>query len=483
MPLALALDLGTTSLAAVAVEESGKIVAHSQAANPAAIGGLSEGLAEQDPTRLRETSVRLLHQLAQDLPDAPHCLGVTGQMHGVLLLDGRRRPLTNLITWQDGRANHTVPGTQHSWVDDYLAKCPEDALERTGCRLSAGYLGATLYVLTHQGALPPEADWAAFAADWLAMELGGGQACTDRTNAASSGLYDLGRDAWSDELIEAGSLLPELFPPVRDSGAVVGQLTSEMAEQTGLPPGLPVCNAVGDNQAAVLGSIPAGDPAIQINIGTGGQINWPMDAFRRVQGMETRPFPHGRFLLVGAGLAGGDAYAWVNRTIGSWLEAFGVAMPTDEIYERMNELAAGVPEETDGLKCEPFFRGTRQHPEACGSFRGVTVDNFTIGHVARAIVQGIAGGIYWFYDQAGAAQPRHLSRIIGSGHGLRKNRLLAESIGRLFDRDVWLTTHNEEAAYGAALLAGAATGLWPDLETAGRHIRLQSVFRRSEASL
>src|SRR4029077_16265817 len=123
--------------------------------------------------------------------------------------------------------------------------------------------------------------------------------------------------------------------------------------------GLPVCNAIGDNQAAVLGSVPAGAPAIQINVGTGGQINWPVNEFTRLEGMETRYLPIGRLMLVGPGLSGGDAYAWVNRTAAKWLEAFGVAHSDAEIYARMNALAGALPETDDGLSCEPLFRGTR----------------------------------------------------------------------------------------------------------------------------
>jgi sugar (pentulose or hexulose) kinase len=261
------------------------------------------------------------------------------------------------------------------------------------------------------------------------------------------------------------------MPDVRESGAVLGGISNDIAHRTGLPAGLPVCNAIGDNQAAVLGSVPAGQPAIQINVGTGGQINWPVPRFTRLPGMETRYLPVGRLMLVGPGLSGGDAYAWVNRTAAKWLAAFGVERSADEIYARMNELAATVSEE-DIPVCEPLFRGSRWKPEARGEFHGVTFDNFSLGHVAQSVLRGIAQGMYTFYESAGDGAPVHLDRIIGSGNGLRKNPLLVREISRRFARPVWFPAHAQEAAYGAALLAGASTGLWPDLETAGRNIRL-----------
>jgi sugar (pentulose or hexulose) kinase len=396
-------------------------------------------------------------------------------MHGGLVVDSQREPRTNLITWQDRRANLPDHDSTGTYLDSLLAKCPPESLYSAGCRLAGGFLGATLYVLGRQGvSFAERGQCASCVADWIAAELTDRPLTTDPGDAESLGVYDLEHKIWSAELLSACGLARELMPEVRESGAVLGGLTPVMAQATGLPVGLPVCNAVGDNQAAVLGSVPAGSPAIQINVGTGGQINWPIDRFARLEGMETRYLPVGRLMFVGPGLSGGDAYAWVNRTVAKWLAAFGVERSSDEIYARLNSLAEELPETDDGLVCEPLFRGTRWKPAARGEFHGVTFDNFSPGHVARSVLRGIAQGMYSFYDAAGPSCPEQLDRIIGSGNGLRNNPLLVREIGRRFGRQVWFPAHTQEAAYGAALLAGASTGLWPDLETAGRNIRLVS---------
>ena len=472
MPLALALDLGTTSIAAAAVASDGCLVAHVQEPNDSALPGLPAGHAEQDPLQICQVACDVLHRLADALPEKPHCLGITGQMHGGLAFDANRQPLTNLITWQDRRANLSDSQQQGSFLDSILRNCSESALYSAGSRPAAGFLGATLFVLSRQNKLRLESgSHVACVADWIAAELTDGPVATDPSNAQSLGLFDLEHRTWSDELLAACLVPRALMPEVRESGAVLGGLSTAVARETGLPAGLPVCNAIGDNQAAVLGSVPAGQPAIQINVGTGGQINWPVPHFTRLPGMETRYLPVGRLMLVGPGLSGGDAYAWVNRTAAKWLAAFGVERSSDEIYARMNELAAHLADEQD-LVCEPLFRGSRWKPTARGEFRGVTFDNFSLGHVAQSVLRGIAQGMYTFYEAAGESSPRHLDRIIGSGNGLRKNPLLVREISRRFARPVWFPTHTQEAAYGAALLAGASTGLWPDLETAGRNIQL-----------
>jgi sugar (pentulose or hexulose) kinase len=473
MSLSLALDLGTTSIAAVAVDAEGRLVAHVQLPNDAAIAGLPLGHAEQNPLRIREVALEILQQLAVALPGRPHCLGLTGQMHGGLMVDGNRRPRTRLITWQDRRANLPEPDNPGTYLDQILQRCSPAALYSAGCRPAAGFLGATLYVLGRQGLLNAGAgDKAACVADWIGAELTGQPIATDPGNAESLGVFDLEHRNWSDDLLAACGLSRTLMPVVCESGDVLGGLSPAIAAATGLPAGLPVCNAIGDNQAAVLGSVPAGAPAIQINVGTGGQINWPVSEFTRLEGMETRYLPIGRLMLVGPGLSGGDAYAWVNRTAAKWLAAFGVEKTSDEIYACMNDLAEDLADEEDTLISEPLFRGTRWKPAARGEFRNVTYENFSLGHVARAVLRGIAQGMYSFYEAAGGARPEQLPRIVGSGNGLRNNPLLVREISRQFARPVWFPAHTQEAAYGAALLAGAQTGLWSDLEAAGRNIRL-----------
>ncbi len=480
MPLALALDLGTTSIAAAAVSLEGKLIGVVRRPNDAGITGLKVDSAEQDPQRLREIAFGVLKELAGTLPEAPHCLGITGQMHGVLLTDAARRPLTRLITWQDRRANLCVPGTELTWLQERLSLLNEASLEPTGCRLAAGYMGMTLSMLCDPlsaalyGSFPTaDVHKASVVADWIAAELTDGMIVTDPGNAASSGVFDLPHRDWHTKLLEELGVPEAWLPEVRESGAVIGHLSSAAAAATGLPEGLSVCNAIGDNQAAVLGSVPAGNPAIQINVGTGGQINWPVTEFVRVEGMDTRPLPLGRQMLVGAGLSGGDAYAWVNRTVGSWLSAFGAPSDIATVYARLNALAAAAPFEAEGLTCEPLFRGTRREPLARGKFHGITYDNFTPGNVARAVLRGIAAGMYSFYEQAGTWQPTTLTRIIGSGNGLRQNPLLVEAIEATFQRDVWFPVHEEEACFGTALLAGVSTGLWPSLEAAGGLIQLK----------
>ncbi|MEZ5391888.1 MAG: FGGY family carbohydrate kinase [Bryobacterales bacterium] len=465
MRLALALDLGTTSLGAVAIDRNGAVRGRVQRPNRAHLRGLVSGHAEQDPATLFDDALDALRALARCLDGEPASLGLTGQMHGVLLAGPANEPLTPLISWQDRRAG--VAG-----LEAFLAFCSAGDLERAGCRPALGYGGVTLHALASAGKLP-QGEWvAATVADWIGAKLADAQPRMDPSQAAALGLFDVVANDWNPNLLAAAGTSREHLPRIATSGAVLGGLTAAAARATGLPQRLPVVASIGDNQAAVLGSLPSGEEAYQINIGTGGQVNWPIPSFERVEAMDTRPLPVGRLMLTGAGVSGGDAYAWVERTVSTWLEAFGVVRSPEAIYDRLAELALALPDDNGVLVARPVFRGSRRRPTERGSFQGVTFENFTPGHVARAVLEGIAAGLYEFVESAGAAAPA-AARIIATGNAVRRNPLLVAALERRFGLPVFTPLHREEAAYGAALLAGVSAGIWADLREAGAVMRLR----------
>lgn len=472
MPIALGLDLGTTSISAVAVGEDGGLVAKTTKVHHADLKSLPTGHAEQSPAVILNAAIDALRDVGSKLREPPSCLGITGQMHGVVLIDESLQPLTNLITWQDKRSLE-LSAHGRSWLEEFRGRCDEADILRTGCTPSPGYLAVTLFALRGRGQVPADARHSVVVADWLAATLTSSVPTTDRTNAASTGAYDLEQNRWSD-LVENVGIERRLLPQVVESGTVIGGLTNEIAQRTGLPVALPVCGAIGDHQAAVLGSLPSGESAVHVNIGTGGQVSLPVPGFLRTPTSDTRCLPDRRFLLVGAGLAGGDAYAWVRKTVAEWLRHFDIEWSDDEIFERLVELASHAPAGCDGLRAEPFFRGTRREPSRRGVFGGINVVNFTPGHVARAVLEGIADALAGFVEQHRSLPEisGQFTRVIATGNAVRRNPLLAVSLARAFRLPIFTSEHEEEAAYGAAVLAGVRTGVWSDLANASQRFRL-----------
>jgi sugar (pentulose or hexulose) kinase len=473
MPVVVGIDLGTTTLTAVALDPAaGELSACFTAPTPGRLPAGDPGRSEWDVTALAERACACLRGVADRLgPRRAEVvgLGLTGQQHGGVLVDAALRPLTPFVGWQDRRGEDPYPGGG-TYTERARALAGPEAPGRTGCRLATGYLAVTLFWMRQRGVLPPPGT-ACLATDYFAALLTGRPPVTDPTCAASAGVFDLRRGDWDPALLEALGLPAGLFPPVRPSGELCGPLTAARAEQTGLPAGLPVFVGVGDNQASFLGSVAARADSVLVNVGTGGQVAAHADAFHADALLETRPFPGGGFLLVAAGLSGGAAYATLERFFRAVVTDVAGAADPDALFAAMNRLAAAAPAGADGLRCEPFFAGTRANPELRASWTGMSAANFTPGHLARALLEGMARTFAGGYERIGAARGRPVRRLVGAGNGLRANPLLARLVAAEFGLPLLLPASQEEAAVGAALLAGVGAGLFPDLAAAGAALR------------
>lgn len=477
MALVLGVDIGTTSITALALDAGagavrGKVTRANQAETTTA-ADRQRGRSEWDATAIVGTALDCLAGLTQHVQAAPGDwagIGITGQQHGMLLVDGQLQPLTPFINWQDRRGDDPLPGAGRSYVHEALARLGPTAAERTGCRLAAGYLGLTLFWLQAHGRLPADAS-ACFLMDYFAALLTGYPPVTDATCAASSGIFDVRRGDWDEPALTALALPRRLLPPVQRSGALLGRLSKALAERTGLPAGVPVFVGIGDNQASFLGSVADRRGAALVNIGTGAQTAAFSDAFCYDPEMETRPFPGGGYLLVCAGLCGGRSYALLERfyrEVGRQCFQVEAAAP---LYERMNHLADSVPHGADGLRCDPTFTGTRAHPELRASWTGLSAGNFTPAHMTRALLEGLARALHDGFVRVTGRSGLDCRRLVGAGNGLRENPLLARIVAEEFGMPVHLAEHREEAAYGAALLAAVGAGICADLTAAGQRIR------------
>lgn len=468
MKAILGLDIGTTTICGVAVSSSGELLTSVERPNDSAVTGVPTGRAEQDPRRIRERAFEVLAELGRRVSDLAG-IGITGQMHGMMCLDENAEPVGHLVTWQDGRC--LEPDSQgRSSLDQMRILVPARLWEACGCWPSNGFMGSTLFWLSRNRTGLRGVTRVSFVTDWIAGLLTEQMPVTDPSNAGSAGIFNLAAMAWHRRICEALDLPVELLPPVRESGEVIGRLSAAAARATGLPAGTPVCNAIGDNQASVLGSIAQMDKSVLVNLGTGGQISWAVPAFCRAEGMETRYLPMKRYLLVGASLCGGRAFTWLNDVVRDWIAPFGAVPDRETVYARLVGLASLAPLRAGGLTVRTTLAGTRTDPALRGSFEGVSLDNFTLGNVARAVLEGIIEELSSFYRASvGEADSEHTT-VVASGNAVRKNPLFREIISAKFGLPVVVPRHQEEASFGVALLAGVSTGVWPDLDTAGRHI-------------
>jgi len=441
----VSLDIGTSNLCALALScGSLQPMAICSRVNDTEIKELPAGHHEQDPLRIRDLCLELIQKLLSEREVRANevvGIGITGQMHGVLLVNSELEPQSNLIIWRDERIQDSEIRFQHS--------------ERTGCRLHRGYGGATLRWLAKNGKLS-EGAVALTIAGYVAGCLTGVIA-TEATHAASWGIFNLQEGAWDAEAIDKLGIAKDVLPPVNPTAKPLGNIRPALAQQLGLGNNVQVCSPLGDNQASIIGAAGfAGDAAV-LNLGTGGQISIPQNDYKFVETFETRPMPFGGFILVGASLCGGLTYRYLQKFIQATVKEFAGTEPSDEeIYSRMNSIAEQTPEGALGISVDTRFSGTRLNPNLRGSISGIGVENFTVANLTRGFVEGMVRELA---DMASDAGIKDFTRIIASGNAVRRNRVVSKVIESIFGLPCYVSSNREEAALGAAYAAAIGLGL------------------------
>ena len=430
----LGLDIGTTTVSA-AVFENGRVLDSRTLKNDSFLKDRDCWEKVQDPAYILTTAQKAVLELTSLHPDIAG-IGLTGQQHGIVYLDCAGCPVSPLYTWQDGRGSLEYENGET--YAGYLRRI-------TGYEnLATGYGLVTHFYNLKNGLVPENAVVFCTIHDYVAMKLAGLSApLTEPTDAASFGLFDVEHGDYDYAAIEnAGidtALLPKLAPQrILGTGAL----------------GIPVCAAIGDNQASFLGATGGKPGSLLVNMGTGGQFSAHTARYLTCPGLETRPFPLGGWLLVGASLCGGRAYALLEGFFRKVVEMQTGTAP-ENCYEAMRRMVEENALPNDLPLVSPLFQGTRLDPDLRGRIENLSTDNFTPLHLTCGLLQGMAGELHDMYrrylDAGGST-----GTLFGSGNGLRKNPALCAAFERLFGQPLTLSSMQEEAACGAAQFAAGA---------------------------
>jgi len=479
VPVIVSIDLGTSKITSLALDTAeGRIVARGTVVNDADVTTEIDraiGRSEWDARRIVDLGCQCLRSVADQLGERRNDvagLGITGQQHGAVVVDSDSRPLTPLINWQDRRGHDRMSGVDVTYLEAARQTLGDKAAQRAGCWLQPGFSGLTLFWLKENRLLPAHGH-ASFIMDLFGGLLADAAPVTEPSCAGSSGLFNVQARTWDFEAIESLGLPAELFPEIREADQPIGTLGHEMAQATGLPAGVSIFAPIGDHQASFLGSIRDHSHDVLVNVGTGAQVAVYTDGHQFTPPVELRPLPIRDNLLSNVGLAGGWSYQGLEnffRRIAS--DVFQID-PTKPVYEILNRLAAAVAPGADGLICDPHFSGSRADSSRRGAFTGVTPQNLTPGHFARAVLEGMSRSLAEGYQLIASTETRTHRRIVAAGNALRDNAVLRECVRNAFGLPMLFTRHREEAAFGAALTAAVGAEIFPTLEAAATLIEYE----------
>lgn len=426
----LGLDIGTTNISAVLLEEETGNVLETYVVSNASRLPTESDLAECNVDWIVNKAVRIVESLVKMYPNT-RCIGITGQMHGMLYISDAGQALSPFYTWQDGRGNR-----KYSEECTYSAEIEA----RTGYTCNTGYAFSTLFYNACEHIEPPGAYSFCTIMDYVAMRLTGRKSpLVHPSNAASFGLYDIQNHGFDRIAIQRLGLSHLTLPEV-----------AEQEDNTvGYYQNIPVSVAIGDNPASFFGSVKNEKESVLVNFGTGSQVSLVVERYQTVpEGLEIRPYLFGKYLICGSALCGGKAYALLERFFSDYAKAL-LPEATSQ-YELMNRFAKEAYTDGHALSVSTQFCGTRKKPFLRGSITGIDDTNFTPGQLILGVLRGMAEELKDYYDQM---KPRKVTHLVASGNAVKRNEVLQWVLEDVFQKKVELTDNNEEAAIGSALYA------------------------------
>ncbi len=430
MTTLIGLDVGTSGVKGIALSGDGDVLAVAE--EPYPLSTPHPGWSEQEP----EDWWRAAQAVLARLPEGP--VGLSGQMHGLVVLDEAERVLRPAILWNDQRT-----GAECAEIEERVGL--ERLIELTGNRALTGFTAPKLlWLRRHEPDTYARIRHVLLPKDYVRLRLTGDQAI-DAADASGTLLFDVAHRRWSDEVCAALEVPLEWLPPAFESTEVAG---------------------AGDQAAAALGVGIAAPGPVSVVLGTSGVVfaalpSYEPDALARVH-----TFCHavpGTWHAMGVMLSAAGSAAWLQRAL---------AAPYAELDAEAERWEPGC----EGLSFAPYLAGERTpypDPDARGAFTGLSVRHDR-GALWRAMLEGVAFGLR---DSLELLRELGVRPEVGrvSGGGARSElwlRIVASALGLPLER----TEVEEGSAFGAALLAGVRAGVFADArEAVDRCVRARSV--------
>jgi len=412
------------------------------------------GWAEQQPEdwwRACAIAIRKALSEANVGADEIACVGLSGQMHGAVMLDKQDRVVRPALIWCDVRTEKQC--------EELTEKIGADRLIQLTCNPALPNFTLTkfLWVREHEPENWERVRSVMLPKDYVRFRMTGERAI-DVADASGTLLLDVAHRRWSSEMLQATQIDERILPKVYESQEVCGKISAEGAVATGLKPGTPVVAGAGDQAAGATGMGIVAPGAVSATIGTSGVVFAATDRPALDPKGRLHTFCHaipGRWHVMGVTQAAGLSLRWFRDNL-----AVGTG------YEQLTAEASKVAPGADGLLWTPYLMGERT-PHLDGQARAALVGltaSHTRGHIVRAILEGVAFSLcdsFTIFEEMKVPV-----RSIRLGGGGARSNLWRQIQADVYGHEVEIVEAEEGAAYGAAILAGVGAALWPSVDAA-----------------
>ena len=451
--LLLGLDISTTGAKALLIDGAGQVV--SSASTALSLSTPRPLWSEQDPVEWWQgmaASIRQALDQAGAQGSDVAAIGLTGQMHGLVMLDARGDVLRPAILWNDQRTA--------AQCDEIRARLGKARLiQITGNDALTGFTAPKiLWVQEHEPEVYARCQHILLPKDYIRFRLTETYAM-DRAGGSGTILFDLKARTWSPEVLEALGIPAEWLPPTYEGPEVTGTVSAAAAEATGLRAGTPVVGGGGDQSAGSIGVGAVQPGIVAVTLGTSGVVFATTEAPLVEPEGRLQAFCHavpGRWHFMGVMMSAAGSLQWYRDSLAP-----------DLSFDDLTREAGAVPPGGEGLFFLPYLTGERTpypDPLARGAWVGLTVRH-TRAHLTRAVLEGVAFGIkdnFTLIQQAGLGEIRQV-RVSGGG---AKSPLWRQIMADVLGVELVTVNTTEGAAFGAALLAGVGAGLFADVPAA-----------------
>lgn len=464
MSCILGIDLGTSSVKAMILDvETGEVCVESCGYGvqiPAA------GQAQQDPGLWWESTCGILAALSRKYPaafDNIRAVGLSGQMHGLVMADAQGRVTRPAIIWLDQRS-----AAECETIQSEMKKHDWDRMLQN--QVFPGFaLPSLLWVRNREPSIYKQTDRIMQPKDYIRYRLTG-EMGTDVTDASASLMCDIGKRQWAYPVLEALGIDSRILPDCHESMEIAGVITDRAHEQTGLKAGIPVIFGAGDQQCQSVGNGVITPGQVVCNIGTGGQVSVCSGENCYDSRLRTHTFCHcfgQAYTVFGAVLCAGEALQWLRDRV-----------VHEESFAALSEKAGQITPGSGGALFLPYLAGERtphMNDRATGMFFGLKLAQDE-RHLARAVMEGVT-----FALKDSLLLVREVVRGEDSGDGkLLEEGVMIASGGAcaspvwlqmqadIFRQQVRVSRIREQACLGACILAGVGTGILSGLEQACR---------------